>query len=520
MAVKRPCVLMILDGFGLYSDYPFNAIRNANTPTLDNLFQTYPHSKLVCHGSAVGLPNEIMGNSEVGHLNIGAGRIVYQDLLRINRAIEQGSFFQNPVLKEQITKAKKGNGRVHLMGLASDGGVHSTMEHLNALLKLCRLEGLQENIFVHCFMDGRDTPPQSGVKYLEQIETYIETLGVGQIATLSGRFYAMDRDQRWDRVEKAYNNMVGVADRATGTVKTSALSPLKELEAQYAQGITDEFVEPVSFIQEGHIQDDDLIIFFNFRSDRAREMSQAFFDPDFNAFSRSYLSLSGFVSMVRYKESFTNPAAFVKDKLKNGLGETLAKHNKTQLRIAETEKYAHVTFFFNGQKEDPFPGEDRILIPSPSDVETYDLKPEMSAQKVTERLLEKLEAGNYDVYIVNYANSDMVGHTGVYDAAIKAVETLDACVKKIADKILALEGRMLICSDHGNSEQMQDDQGRPHTSHTLNPVPLIYISSQGSKGLKLADGTLADIMPTLLGLLEIPCPPEVTGKNLLGVGGV
>ncbi len=506
--MKKPNILMILDGYGIYKDYEYNAVKNANTPFLDHLFATYPNCQLKTCGVDVGLPEGIMGNSEVGHLNIGAGRIVYQELLRINKAMKQGEFSENPMLLRGFDICKQKQGRIHFMGLLSDAGVHSNMDHLTALVQVCKEKNLKD-VFIHCFMDGRDTPPTSGISYVRKLSNQLKEMGLGKIASLSGRFYAMDRDNRWERVEKAYKTITGGTD-----CNMSDLSPEKEMDKQYQEGQTDEFILPVCFGEEGRIKDNDLIIFFNFRADRAREITRAFFENDFDVFERKKINYADYICMVPYKEEFPLPALFSKDVLKSVLGEVIAQNGLRQLRIAETEKYAHVTFFLNGAEERPFKDEDRILIPSPRSVATYDQKPEMSAFEVTEKLLANIEEDIYDVLIVNYANCDMVGHTGIYEAALKAVEAVDKCVKKVVEKVLEKKGQVLLCADHGNSDQLRDDEGRPHTAHTFNPVPCICISPD-FLGKKMKDGILADIMPTFLDMIGLPSPSKVTGKTLI-----
>ena len=452
-----------------------------------------------------------MGNSEVGHLNIGAGRIVYQDLTRISKAIDDGDFFTNPVLLDCIARTKAAGGRLHLAGLLSDGGVHSHNTHLYALLRLAKREGLQD-VFVHCLMDGRDTPPKSGAEYLAQLEGEIDRIGVGRIATVIGRYYAMDRDNRWERVEKAYAAMV----YGEGELFASAALAI---EKSYLDGVTDEFVLP-SVIADGgeavgRLGDGDGLIFFNFRSDRAREITRTFTDPDFSGFPRkSWPRLASYVCMTTYDETFRLPVAFGPEELKNILGEVISTAGLTQLRIAETEKYAHVTFFFNGGSEVPFPHEERVLIPSPKEVATYDLKPEMSAYPVTEELLKRLDEGKYDLIVLNFANADMVGHTGILAAAVRAIETVDDCVGRLVEKVRAKGGKVIITADHGNAETMVDENGGPHTAHTTDRVPLILVDDS-RKGARLRPGILADIAPTILELLGLPQPPEMTGKSLI-----
>jgi len=510
---KKPLVLMILDGWGIASDSATNAVALANTPNLDALLAGYPHTRILTSGMAVGLPEGQMGNSEVGHLNLGAGRVVYQDLTMISKAIQDGDFFTNPVLLDCMAKTKAAGGRLHLSGLLSDGGVHSHNTHLYALLELAKKEGLSE-VFIHCLLDGRDTPPQSGAGYLEELETEIRRIGVGRIATIMGRYYAMDRDNRWDRVEKAYSAIV----RGDGACHKSSSSAIR---SSYSDGVHDEFVVPCVICTGdepvGTLQDGDGFIFFNFRSDRAREITRALALDDFDGFAREDRpKLSSYVCMTEYDATFGLPIAFNQEALTNILGDVLAKAGKTQLRIAETEKYAHVTFFFNGGVEEPFPGEERCLIPSPKDVATYDQKPEMSAFQVTDELLKKLDEDRFDVVILNFANCDMVGHTGIIPAAVKAVEAVDACVGKLIARVRERGGAALITADHGNADQMRDTDGSPFTAHTTNPVWLVLVDDS-RKGAKLREGgRLADIAPTMLEMLGLPKPAEMTGKSLLG----
>ena len=508
---KKPVVLMVLDGYGLSDHKEGNAIAMANTPVMDKLMSEYPFVKGAASGLAVGLPDGQMGNSEVGHMNIGAGRIIYQDLTRITKAIEDGEFFENKVLLTAIENCKKNNSDLHLWGLLSDGGVHSHIEHLYGLLELCKKEGL-ENVYVHAFLDGRDTPPASGKDYIEQLEAKMAEIGVGKIASLSGRYYAMDRDNNWDRVQKAYDSL-------TKGEGVKAVSAVKAMEDSYANDVTDEFVLPTVITNEDGtpvsvVKDNDSVIFFNFRPDRAREMTRAFCDDKFTGFDRPFLKLT-FVCFKDYDESIPNKLiAFEKESIANTFGEYLAKCGKKQLRLAETEKYAHVTFFFNGGEEKQYKGEDRILVPSPK-VETYDLKPEMSAYEVTDKVLEAIKSDKYDAIILNYANTDMVGHTGSLVAAIKAVEAVDECVGKVVKLVEEKDGNMLITADHGNAEQMVDYKtGEPHTAHTTNPVPLILVTS--NKNLKLkSGGKLADLAPTMLDLMNLEKPEEMTGISLL-----
>jgi 2,3-bisphosphoglycerate-independent phosphoglycerate mutase len=509
--MKKPLLLMILDGWGINPRYEHNAIAQARTPNMTRLCAEYPCTDIGASGISVGLPDGQMGNSEVGHLNIGAGRVVYQDLTRITKAISDGDFFTNPVLLECMAKTRAAGGRLHLAGLLSDGGVHSHNTHLYAILELAKREGLRE-VFVHCLLDGRDTPPKSGAGYLAELEAEIIRIGVGRIATVIGRYYAMDRDNRWERVEKAYAAMVCGEGRAF-------ISASEAIEHSYLEGVTDEFVLPAVMIENGapvgQIRDNDSLIFFNFRSDRAREITRCLALPDFTGFQRPVRpQLASYVCMTVYDETFGLPVAFGPDHLTNILGEVLGKAGLTQLRIAETEKYAHVTFFFNGGNETPFPGEERCLIPSPKEVATYDQKPEMSARLVTEELLRRLDEERYDVIVLNFANADMVGHTGIMEAAVKAIEVVDDCVGRLTAKVLDKGGRAIITADHGNAEVMADEEGGAHTAHTTCRVPLILLD-ESRKGARLRPGILADIAPTILELLGLPQPKEMTGKSLL-----
>jgi 2,3-bisphosphoglycerate-independent phosphoglycerate mutase len=510
--MKKPLLLMILDGWGINPDPAHNAVALAKTPNLTRLLSEYPHVPISCSGMAVGLPEGQMGNSEVGHLNIGAGRVVYQELTRVTKSIQDGDFFSNPVLLDCIRKTRASGGRLHLSGLLSDGGVHSHNTHLYALLELARREGLSE-VFVHCLLDGRDTPPQSGIDYLAQLEAEMARIGCGRVATVMGRYYAMDRDNRWDRVEKAYNAMVhGLGELC--------VSSKDAIEQSYASKVYDEFVVPSVICEDGapvgQVCDGDGFIFFNFRSDRAREITRALALDGFDGFPRGQRPrLSGYVSLTEYDATFGLPIAFAAGELTNILGGVLAKNGLKQLRIAETEKYAHVTFFFNGGVETPFPGEDRALIPSPQEVATYDQKPEMSAFQVTDKLLRLLDQDLYDVIILNFANCDMVGHTGIEEAAIKAVETVDACAGRIVARILELGGAVLITADHGNAEQMQDENGEPFTAHTINPVWLVLVDDSRKDATLRTGGRLADIAPTMLRMLGIAKPREMTGESLV-----
>ena len=504
--MKKPLVLIILDGFGNNpSDYG-NAIHAAKTPNLDKLFETCPHTLIGASGMDVGLPDGQMGNSEVGHTNIGAGRVVYQELTRITKSISDGDFFQNEALCGAIENCKKNGSALHLMGLLSDGGVHSHNKHLYGLLELAKRSGL-EKVYVHCFMDGRDVPPTSGKEYVEELMAKMKEIGVGKIASIMGRYYAMDRDNRWERVEKAYAAMV------YGEGET-AECPVCAMEKSYASDVTDEFVVPFVCDKAGHIAGNDSVIFFNFRPDRAREITRTLVDPDFSGFERrnGFFPLY-FVCMTQYDAAMPNVhVAFKPQSLANTFGQYISDNGLTQLRIAETEKYAHVTFFFNGGVEAPCKNEDRALIASPK-VATYDLKPDMSAYEVTDELLARLDSGKYDVIILNFANCDMVGHTGVFEAAVAAVEAVDTCLGKVVDKILSMGGRALITADHGNADQMYELDGSPFTAHTTNPVPLLLV---GDKDHALKEGgRLADLAPTMLEMLGLPQPAEMDGKSLL-----
>jgi 2,3-bisphosphoglycerate-independent phosphoglycerate mutase len=500
-----PALLVIMDGFGLAADGTGNAVTEANTPNLDALFATKPWAPVRCSGLAVGLPEGQMGNSEVGHLNIGAGRVVYQELTRINLAIENGTLFDNTVLTSAMDAAVAEGRAVHLMGLVSDGGVHSHISHLYALLELARARGATR-VFVHCFLDGRDVPPESGADFVGQVEAFLGGLGIGHIATVQGRYWAMDRDKRWERVERGWRALVlGEGSEAAG--------PVEAIERSYADGVTDEFVEPVVVGGvDGRMSDGDCIVFFNFRPDRAREITRALVDPRFDGFARPEYPQLRFVCLTEYDPTIPAAVAFPKDLPKMVLADVLAGAGLRQLHIAETEKYAHVTFFLNGGSEPPKPGEERVLVPSPK-VPTYDQQPEMSEPGVTERLVEAIEAGRADVYIVNYANCDMVGHTGVMPAAIKAVEAVDDGVGRVLDAIGRAGGSAILTADHGNAEKMLDTDGvTPFTAHTTDEVPLICVA-EGVTGVR-DGGILADVAPTLLDLIGLPQPDVWTGKNL------
>lgn len=502
--MKKPLILMILDGFGIAPEYG-NAIMAAKKPNLDRLFRENPLTQIGASGLNVGLPNGQMGNSEVGHTNIGAGRIVYQELTRITKEIEDGDFYKNPALIKAVAAAKARGTALHLIGLLSDGGVHSHNSHLYALLELAKQNGLSK-VYVHALLDGRDVPPSSGKGFVEDCLAKMQEIGVGEITTVAGRYYAMDRDNRWERVSKAYNAMVlgeGVQNP----------DPVAAVAKSYEDGVTDEFVVPVVCGPEGRISADDSVIFFNFRPDRARELTRAFVDPDFTGFERAkgFFPLT-YVCMTQYDATMPNvDVAFHPQSLKNTLGEYLSNLGMTQLRIAETEKYAHVTFFFNGGVETVYPGEDRVLIHSPK-VATYDLQPEMSAYAVTDALVEKIDSGMYDVIILNYANCDMVGHTGIFDAAKAAVEAVDICVGRVIDAIERMHGTAIITADHGNAEKMYEEDGSPFTAHTTNPVPFCVV---GYPCKLRENGKLADIAPTMLKVLGLPQPAEMTGESII-----
>ncbi len=519
---KVPHVLMILDGFGHREDDKDNAIAAANMPNLDKIYQHYAHGLISASGEDVGLPEGQFGNSEVGHMNLGAGRVLYQDSTRISSELTSREFYKNEALVDAVKAANESGGNVHIMGLLSDGGVHSHQDHIESMCHSALVHGAK-NVFVHCFLDGRDTPPKSADKYINRLRDHLNKLnahyeGRAQIASIIGRYYAMDRDNRWDRVQKAYELITeGKADRLSTRADGA-------VQAAYKARETDEFISPTTVIEHGEtpftVDDNDALIFMNFRADRARELAQAFVLPDheFSGFARHKRpKLAAFVMLTKYSDILADNAktsiAYYPTSLSNTLGEYLQAHGKTQLRIAETEKYAHVTFFFSGGREAEYDGEHRILVPSP-DVATYDLQPEMSAPEVTDKLVTAIESGNYDVIVVNYANGDMVGHTGIFDAAVKAVEALDVCIGRIETAVRAAGGDMLITADHGNCEQMQDyESGQVHTQHTTEFVPLIYIGEQ--KVVVRSGGKLSDVAPTILALMDIEPPAEMTGENLL-----
>ncbi len=506
---RKPMMLMILDGFGINDNEKANAVKLANTPNIDKLMKTWPTTEIYTSGLKVGLPDGQMGNSEVGHTNIGAGRIVYQDLTRITKSIEDGDFFSIKEITGAIENCKKNHSKLHIMGLLSDGGVHSHIRHLVALLEVAKRKDF-DDVYVHCFLDGRDTPPASGESYISQLEEKMKEKEVGKIASISGRFYSMDRDKRWERVEKAYDALV----KGEGEKATSAISAI---ESSYQQEVFDEFVLPTVICNSNNdpvatIQDKDSVIFFNYRPDRAREITRSLVDPEFDGFATKPLDLY-YVCFTQYDETIPNvQIAFKPESLKNTFGEYVSNQGLSQLRIAETEKYAHVTFFFNGGEEKQYPGEDRILVPSPK-VQTYDMQPEMSAVEVTDKVVEAIESDKYDCIILNYANPDMVGHTGNLEAAIKAIETIDECVERVVLAIEEKNGIILMTADHGNAEQMIDYKtGEPHTAHTTNVVPLVLI---GVEGVQLKTGKLADLAPTMLDLMGLQKPEEMTGESII-----
>jgi 2,3-bisphosphoglycerate-independent phosphoglycerate mutase len=514
MKTPTPILLAILDGWGAGPLTEANAIYVAKTPNMDRWQSSYPYTTLLSHNGAVGLPEGQMGNSEVGHLNIGAGRIVYQDFTRINHAIESGSFFDNEVLKNTFARAKGKKSAVHLMGLISDGGVHSHVNHLLALLKMAAAQGLTE-VYIHAFMDGRDTPPTSGLNYISQLQHELIWIGTGRLATISGRFYAMDRDTRWERVKVAWQAIVdgqGVPGR----------DPVQAVKDAYHRGETDEFIRPIVLLSESGdpvatVKDNDIVLMFNFRADRVRELTRVFTDITWDEFTLNRRpALAEYATFTRYDKHFTLPVVFPPVGLDHILAEEISSSGLKQLRIAETEKYAHVTYFFNGGREEPFPLEDRILIPSPKDVATYDLKPEMSAYLVTEELLRRMDDKSYSLIVLNFANGDMVGHSGIMEAAVKACEAVDTCLGKIVEKVSAQDGIVLITSDHGNAETMCDPHTNcPITAHSSNPVPFILINDQYKTAKLRQGGSLRDIAPTILSLQNLPIPHEMTGRSLI-----
>jgi 2,3-bisphosphoglycerate-independent phosphoglycerate mutase len=509
---RKRVVLLVLDGWGINASSMGNAVASANIPVYNKLMSDYPHAALQASGEAVGLPEGQMGNSEVGHLNLGAGRIVYQDSTRISLAIRNGDFFQNPVLLSSLDTVKQAGGNLHLMGLLSDGGVHSRMDHIFAMFDLVKARGIK-NVYFHAFLDGRDTPPSSALTYVAQLEDHFAKIGIGKIGSVSGRYYAMDRDKRWERVQKAYDALV----LGEGIRKYSAVEAIRQ---SYEHGKTDEFVLPTSLLDPktnkhvARIQNNDAVIFCNFRSDRAREITRALTDPEFKGFKRPQVpKLSSFVCLTTYDEVFDLPVAFEPMRLTHILGEVLNTNGIRQLRIAETEKYAHVTFFFNGGEERPFSLEERVLVPSTRDVPTYDKKPEMSAREITDKLVERIASRQYGFVLANYANPDMVGHTGVIEAAVKAVEVIDECLERVLTAAREEGMVVVITADHGNVEIMLDpSNGLPVTAHTTDPVPFIIVQ----KDVQLRDaGILADVAPTILDLMGIDVPPEMTGNSLI-----
>jgi 2,3-bisphosphoglycerate-independent phosphoglycerate mutase len=512
MKKRKPYMLIILDGWGIGADEPTNAVLAADTPCLDRLQAACPSTRLRCSGQDVGLPAGIMGNSEVGHMNIGAGRVVDQDLVRIDKSIQEGAFFENTRLTEAMDAVSQSGGALHLMGLVSDGGVHSQLTHLFALLEMANRRGLGR-VFVHAILDGRDTPPDSGAGYVRKLQDRIGTSGNGAIASVCGRYYAMDRDKRWDRVEKAYRLYTqGEGHRAS--------DPVAAVQTAYSRGETDEFVQPTVMVDKddrpfGAVKDGDGIVFFNFRADRAREITRAFTEREFTGFVRPIApELCTYTTMTLYDENFELPIAFGPVHLDKILGEVISRNGMHQLRIAETEKYAHVTYFFNGGEETPFENEDRCLVPSPREVATYDLKPEMSAPRVADEVIARLDSGKYDFIVLNFANMDMVGHTGVMAAAVKACETVDACLERVLAKLAEKGGAALVTADHGNSEKMAEPDGKPYTAHTTNPVRLLLVD-ENRKDARLREGCLGDIAPTLLEMMGLAQPAEMTGRSLL-----
>ncbi len=505
-----PVIAIILDGWGYSEDPEANAIHRARKPQWDKLWAQYPHTLIKGSGAEVGLPSGQMGNSEVGHLNLGAGRVVYQEFTRVSRAIRTGSFFTNLTLTNAVDQAIENDKALHILGLLSDGGVHSHEEHIQAMVRLAVERGAKR-VYLHAFLDGRDTPPRSAETYIGNMQKVFDELGGGRFASIIGRYYAMDRDHRWPRIQAAYDLITqGKADHQAPDAQSA-------LRAAYARGETDEFVLATAIVPEGEqpvaVEDGDVVVFMNYRSDRARQITRPFIEDDFNCFERAARpKLGAFISLTEYSADFDVPVAFPPERLKNVFGEYIAEHGLRQLRIAETEKYAHVTFFFNGGREEPFEGEDRILVPSPN-VATYDQQPEMSAPELTDKLIEAIESGKYDTIICNYANPDMVGHTGNFEATVKAIEALDSCLGRVIEALRKVGGEALITADHGNAERMADpDTNQPHTAHTNNPVPLIYV---GRPAQLEEHGSLCDVAPTLLHLMGLEIPPEMGGHSLV-----
>ena len=514
MKQPTPILLAILDGWGAGPPSESNAIHVAKTPNMDRWQSNFPNTSLLSHNGAVGLPEGQMGNSEVGHLNIGAGRIVYQDFTRINHAVETGDFFENEILKNTFAKALKNKSGLHLMGLVSDGGVHSHINHLHALLKMAASHGLPK-VYIHAFMDGRDTPPSSGLNYISQLQNELSRTGTGRLASISGRFYAMDRDKRWDRVQVAWQAIVDGQG-------IEASDPIEAVQDAYGRKETDEFIKPIVLLDENNepvamVKDNDIVLMFNFRADRVRELTQAFTEDNWQEFEVNCRpQLADYVTFTQYDKRFTLPIAFPPVSMKHILAEEVSGHSLRQLRIAETEKYAHVTYFFNGGKEEPFPLEDRILIPSPKEVATYDQKPEMSAYLVTDELLSLIDNESYSLIVLNFANGDMVGHSGIMEAAVKACEAVDTCLGKIVERFTAKGGIALITADHGNAETMCDPNSHcPITAHSSNPVPFILLSQTHKDCTLREDGSLRDIAPTILSLQNLPIPQEMTGRSLI-----
>ncbi len=509
--VPKPLILIVLDGWGYREERTDNAIATAATPVWDRLLATHAHTLLHASEAAVGLPSSQMGNSEVGHLNLGAGRVVYQEYTRINRAISSGAFFTNKTLTDAVDLAKESGGAIHIMGLLSPGGVHSHEDHIHAMVELAARRGARE-VYLHASLDGRDTLPRSAASSLRAIEERFRTVKNGRLASVIGRYYSMDRDHRWPRIQAAYDLLT------LAKAEYSARSGEEALANAYARGESDEFVKPTVIVPDGatpvRIRDDDVLVFMNFRSDRARQIARPFIQDDFDGFTRTARpKLARFVSLTEYQAEFQIPVAFPPERLNNVLGAYLASAGKRQLRIAETEKYAHVTFFFNGGVEQPFDGEERLLVPSPTDVRTYNLKPEMSAPRLTDEIVRAIRERQYDVIICNYANPDMVGHTGDFDATVRAITVLDTCLGRVCEAARQVGGEILITADHGNAEQMRDRQsGQAHTAHTINPVPLVYVGRRASIA---SGGSLQDVAPTLLKLLDLPIPSEMTGQPLL-----